>query len=90
MHGNVWQWCQDYYGDYAAKAVTNPVGAEGGLFFVFRGGSWKCPASQCRSATRYFDIPGDWRSDVGLRVVRTADEPIPYRGVRIPGRPTKL
>ena len=52
MHGNVVEWCQDWYGDYPSGSVTDPRGPSSGPWHVFRGGCWGFPAKQCRSAAR--------------------------------------
>jgi len=52
MHGNVSEWCSDWYGDYAAGSITDPTGPSQGSFRVLRGGSWGSNASYCRSAGR--------------------------------------
>src|ERR1019366_5504178 len=52
MHGNVCQWCQDWYGDYPPKDVADPQGPEDGDFRVLRGGSWFSNPFHCRSACR--------------------------------------
>ncbi|MCL2742328.1 MAG: formylglycine-generating enzyme family protein [Planctomycetaceae bacterium] len=68
MHGNVWEWCSDLYGDYPNGAVTDPVGANTGSFRVFRGGSWFCSAEYCRSAVRGYDTPGNRYHRLGFRL----------------------
>ena len=68
MHGNVLQWCQDWYGDYPQKDVVDPQGAEKGQFRVLRGGSWIDGPWNCRSAYRVRYGPGDRVDDVGCRV----------------------
>jgi len=52
MHGNVWEWCLDWQGDYPSGAVTDPTGVPTGDRRVIRGGGWVDPASVCRSAAR--------------------------------------
>jgi formylglycine-generating enzyme required for sulfatase activity len=72
MHGNVWEWVQDWYGAYAPEPVTDPRGPSSGSSRVFRGGSWGTGAGRCRSAFRGSGAPGDRGSDLGFRLLRTA------------------
>ncbi len=52
MHGNVWEWCQDFYSDYQATAATDPRGPDAGAHRVIRGGCWSYSAQLVRSAYR--------------------------------------
>ena len=69
MHGNVWEWCGDWLGDYPAGEVKDPVGPEKGLFKVMRGGSWENAADMCRSANRGSLPAPEASPNLGFRVV---------------------
>ncbi|MBQ6616527.1 MAG: formylglycine-generating enzyme family protein [Thermoguttaceae bacterium] len=73
MHGNVSEWCQDWYGKYSDEHVTDPTGPSHGLGRIFRGGSWKNFAADCRSACRQGDIPEYQNEDIGFRCVGIID-----------------
>ena len=72
MHGNVWEWCQDWSGAYPSGSVTDPKGPAGGRGRVFRGGSYFNFAKYCRSAFRVGCAPGDRDYGVGFRLLRVA------------------
>ena len=72
MHGNVWQWCSDWWGKdfYSASKVDDPQGPDAGTFRVLRGGGWYfVPATFCRSASRFPYGPTCRGSETGFRVV---------------------
>jgi formylglycine-generating enzyme required for sulfatase activity len=72
MHGNVWEWVQDWYGAYPAAAAVDPAGPAAGSYRVIRGGSWFYDAGGCRSAFRHRVDPGCRDDFLGLRLLRTA------------------
>ena len=67
MHGNVWEWCFDWYGAYPNMAVTDPTGASTGSVHVVRGGSLVHVPRNCRSARRASDVP-DYKGNIGFRL----------------------
>ena len=72
MHGNVCEWCQDWYGDYPSGSVTDPTGAASGSLRVHRGGSWIILFVHCRSAFRGRLTPDIRYSHLGFRVLRSS------------------
>ena len=72
VHGNVFEWCWDWYADsYPTGTVTDCVGPGSGSYRVVRGGSWYSDAGRCRSAYRHGSTPSAAYDFLGLRLVRT-------------------
>lgn len=79
MHGNVEEWCLDYYGEYTPDTQTDPCGPESGEYRVTRGGSHHTPVKYLRSANRMAMLPDDRHSQTGFRIVES-DIELNYSG----------
>jgi formylglycine-generating enzyme required for sulfatase activity len=76
MHGNVEEWCSDWYGKYPGGTVTDPTGPTHGMCRVFRGGNWTEGPRGCRSARRDNDgLPVLADRRIGFRVVLSSGQP---------------
>jgi formylglycine-generating enzyme required for sulfatase activity len=81
MHGNVFEWCQDWNDPYPGGIALDPQGPDRGSYRVIRGGSWHFwsdsyyNASSCRSASRTGSQPVVWRAYIGFRVVLAPGQP---------------
>ena len=71
MHGNIWEWCRDIYGNYSDKTEINPAGSSTGDYRVRRGGAWNMPLDRCRSAYRSKTGSKYRFKTMGLRIMRT-------------------
>lgn len=68
VHGNLCEWCHDWYEKFGTAAVTDPLGPVEGSYRVSRGGSWNLTAESCRSAHRFWDSPSLRSNYRGFRV----------------------
>ena len=72
MSGNVWEWVEDWYGEYSDNAQTNPAGPLMGSYRVNRGGSWDYVARNARVSFRNFSDPGSRYDSLGFRLARSS------------------
>ncbi|MFM7864603.1 MAG: formylglycine-generating enzyme family protein, partial [Planctomycetaceae bacterium] len=73
MHGNVFEWCSDWKGDYPSTPLTDPRGPGSGSSRVLRGGSWRYGPSSVRCAYRYYNTPVFRYNLIGFRLVVEAE-----------------
>ena len=76
LHGNLYEWCQDWYGNLPGGSVSDPEGPETGTVRVLRGGSWLALGSHCRSAYRIAHVPSNHRDRDGFRVALVQSGPV--------------
>jgi formylglycine-generating enzyme required for sulfatase activity len=75
MHGNLEEWCHDWFGSYLGGSALDPQGPPTGTLRVIRGGYWEDSASSCRSASRNLHEPDAMHYHLGFRVVLAAGQP---------------
>ena len=73
MSGNVYEWCNDWYGSYSSSPQTDPTGSTSGSNRVLRGGGWSRSATYCRVAYRYYDSVTYRDNYYGMRLALTVE-----------------
>jgi formylglycine-generating enzyme required for sulfatase activity len=92
MHGNVWQWCEDYYGPYEGLGTKDPLRSDKYSVKnrVMRGGSKHCTSQDCRAACRGWRAPDVRENDAGFRVCFRPELDEPKIGFEKPTPPVRV
>ena len=80
LHGNLFEWCHNWFGDYGVDAITDPLGAKGGSTRVRRGGSWHDDPALCRLAFRDSSDPATRSDSRGFRLAMSLSGVTPGAG----------
>ena len=88
MHGNVWEWCGDWHGEYQGGSVSDPKGASSGSFRVIRGGGWSDTGGNSRSAKRNNNSPSNQNNNLGFRALLAPAQPGAESNFRLTRHPS--